>query len=771
MKTSKVYLYLTGTIFGICTIAMVYILISLFQTIDRGGVQVTNDVRLSPVITHVQESIRQAKTADDVKKALKSMESLSGLGSGHDLIDKFRKNYQTVVTHFQEKPKESENTVIVSRKKELVDNALNFYRKEVPHGDISLRQILLNIIFDTHASYLNESPEMEMAFSKRTKEKLTSLKALSGQSTEPGQAYRVAMLEAAYNQYEKALNLSWTWNTEKEDLLGKAEKASEKMVRDVKSNADSSLESSRREFLYSVLIGALAIFLSLCGIYFGHYYFNASFKKKSEKFLQFLRKFGMENEDAAVKKGVEDLQQDEEWAGVVQAVREAEDKFVTACQVQLSLSRNLSIPFYLFNKEGAMQLCNQAGQQLLKLTDVEVNTFTLDSFLHERVFYTGEDNGTDLDYIKNFCRENTSGVLETKLRNGEERIPVELLISHINSGNLVGGKIIVVREIRSEIARIEKEVHRQISYAQDLVQKITHGYDIQDNDAASYVHRYSKSVQQMMQDLRNMKLKVQEREILWQNEMKALLDQVSRQRDIFTQLTQEMGLVQNGQKDLQVIIDSIYSVEETLSDEVIQIEMSLQQWMENRRRLLQDLNNHSSHLARVKGYEEGVRKNIDDLKKLVGNFAGDFADLNRFKEEARLQAINLALGVASGSPEEFSIRARAYAAELTKFCDRMRVIQESLQTLIARHPGGSLFPQLEANELDADLVTQVREEHVKLSAYLQRWKVAGEQVLGEGERAKEILQEIERKNSGLTQLNQTCLLINDQAKENLQRWS
>jgi len=769
MKTSNLFLVISGTIFCLCFTSLLYITVLLFHSLDQGGQVLSNDTRLAPIVLHAQEQIRAAETDEDIKKALNSLTSLSGLGTGNELIEGLRKNYSPLLKHYSNKPKEADSRSILAKKKNFLDTGLNFYRKEVPSGDIKIRSIILNIIFDTHNSFLNSSMEMEIAYSKRVKEQLAALKTASARNREPGMAYRVATFDSAFSQYDRPNLLLASWLEERKDILQKIEKSSEGLVTNLQKNADASMSAVKRKFLYAVVLTTLAGILSLLFLYLGYKYLSDVFSRKSALFIRGLKQFGQGATESGVRHDWNSLMKDGDWANLVLAINEAEDRFTTSCELQFALSRNFSTPYFIFSKDGVLRLSNQAAKQLLQLTDSEVQSFTMDSFLHERVFCGEGSNYANLDYIRNFCRESISGAIETKLRFMEEQVPVELLVSHIISGGLVGGKIIVVREIRNEANRIDNEVKYQLNVVQNIVQKITHFDELFDDDFS--LEDVSSPILSMVKNLQDMKLKVQEKEILWKSEVKALLDQLSKQKEILHKLMEEMHSVGADQKSLKNIITGIYGVEETINKEVLLIEENLIHWMDNRRKLFTDLNNHASLLSRVNGYEESVRKNIEECKQLIDDFANDFVELNKFKEEARLHAVNLSFAAEGTNSENYLMHARAYASGLGKFCDRLKKVQEQLYSMVARHPGGSLYSQLSIPPLDMNLVNQIKDEHVKLSAYLQRWKTAGTSALSGGVRAKEMLHNMEKVNTNIAQLNDTCLLISEQAKENLERWN
>jgi hypothetical protein len=132
--------------------------------------------------------------------------------------------------------------------------------------------------------------------------------------------------------------------------------------------------------------------------------------------------------------------------------------------------------------------------------------------------------------------------------------------------------------------------------------------------------------------------------------------------------------------------------------------------------------------------------------------------------------VNLSL-VRDPAYWEYASRARAFSQELTNFVAKAEGIGEKVRNFVDSHPGGALAAHLNGSGLDESLLAAIAEEQEKLAVVVKRWKESGEFILSGGQRALALLQDAEKKSAVLTQLGETSILINQQAKGNLERWN
>lgn len=768
MKSSKIFYVYAGALFVLLLLTNIVSTSALFRAVDKeNGFKGNPESRLAPMLTTLNDQMKSAKTPDDLKKAFRNFESSAGLGGGSDIAEEVHKIYAPLVAHYANKPKEAESRHQLLKKRDFLEMSVNAYRKEIPSGDLRVRSHLLNMVFETQSSFLNESAETELVYVKRAREHIAALHQLAAGNRDQAQAYRMNNLDSAFALYEKSFTMGKDWSDARNELLAKTEKASAELAKNAKKISEGGAEDSRRDFLGTTIFFAAALLVCIALLYFGGKHISLRFEHKASILARYLREFAAERENPALAKEVSALGEDEEWGGLLTKVKEAEQRFVASTSTQLALSRALTLPFIVFQRDRGALYWNESAAGLLGLPADHEKTVALDEIINtDKISLQDGDASMIVEMVRNSFSTPKDDTFEFLCVRGEEKIPVELVSCPVNSGPLAGGKVYVFREIRNEMARVESMVAKQTGILQDIVHKITHGYPCEFTAAQNS----APAVKAMAGDLELMKMKVDERETLWQSETGALLDQISRQKEILTRLSEEISTIRRSSGDLAELFVKIYDLEEGVADEVNIMERNLSRWVETRKRMQAIVSSQSAALGKVKGYEESMRAAVEGIKDVLRGLIEDFRKLQEFKEEARLQAINLSFAPQGTVPPAYADSARAYAKSLSDFCERIQGLADKLQGLVHRHPGGALYAQLDGLIVDEEVMEWLREEQTKLSEAVQRWKRSEAELLEGSGKAMQILNDVKTNGAVADQLGETSLLINEQAKENLSRW-
>jgi len=258
--------------------------------------------------------------------------------------------------------------------------------------------------------------------------------------------------------------------------------------------------------------------------------------------------------------------------------------------------------------------------------------------------------------------------------------------------------------------------------------------------------------------------------LLWKSEASALIDQVSRQQEILRRLSEELSQIRIGQSEALGLVREVHSGEEHLHDELCVMERDLERWSASRKRLAGDIKQQSAVLDRARKFEEQLRGATEEMRSELQGYQKGLEDLRQFADSARVHSVNLSL-VKDPAYWEYASRARAFAHDLIRFIGLAESLGQKIQSFLTSHPGGALAAHLSAPNLDEDAFLAISEEQEKISQLLRRWKQNGAAMLSEGERALEILHGTEQAGVVVSQLGETSLLINQQAKGNLERWN
>jgi hypothetical protein len=760
MRSTRAHFVLASLACLALCFALVIALGGYFRSVERGG-SLGSEKHLLGQLRMIHERLKLADGPEDAKAALKMVETF-GYGPESEVSREIKKAYAPSLAVFAARPREAEVRFQLGKKRELMEALVNMYRKEVLHGDLAVRAAYLNVLFDTQNSLVNESDEAELVFLKRNRERLDGLRSLVANAADSGLLVRVGAIDSIFSVYGRGFEQVIKWRADKADSLAKQEKALPAIAKSAFSSEDTGVDETRRTFLYVCLLSLLVAGASFLALYLGFNVIRVRGELKWDAFLTYLRGFGTERPDSQLKA----LANDADWAGVVAEAQLAEENFLRSCHSLLAVPRSLRTPFMVVGKDRTVRHWNNGASSLFGFT--EGKEWALDDFLTaERIGVKGGEAEPALEMVRNNFSSITEDRFELQVRRpGEDWQPFELTLSPITSGPLAGGKVMVWREVRSEAQRIDRAVGIQLERVRDLVHKVTHQFKVELNHADSD----APGTRAMIGDLATLKIQVEERETLWKSEAQALLDQVGRQREVLARLTEETARIRKGQGEALELVRLARDDEENLHDEVRVLERDLEGWAVNRKRLLNDLQQQAAVLDRARLFEERLRTATSEVSADLDGFDGEIEELRQFADAAKVHSVNLSL-VRDPGYWEYASRARGFAHELGRFLAKAEEIGNRMRAFVNAHPGGALAAHLTAPGLDDAAVAGIAEEQAHLVVLVKRWKLTGETILSGGGRAVELLEGVEKHGAVVNQLGETSLLINEQAKGNLERWS
>jgi hypothetical protein len=765
MKFHRAYFFLSSLAGFVVCCALALALGGYFRAVERSGGGVSSEKRLLAQLKNFHDQLRRAESPDEVRAALKNSEAVTGFGAESELSVELKKTYAPVLAAFAGKPRESEPRYQLSKKRELMEDLVNAYRKEVLHGDIRIRAGYLNVLFDTQTSLLSETDEAEQVYLRRNRERLDALKSLAAAVHDPGLPARVAAVDAVFQSYERGFQQAVKWRAEKTEALAKAEKALPGIAKGVFSGEDTGVDETRRTFLYVCFASLLVVSLSFLSLWLGFKVLRVRAEMKLDHFLTYLRSFGSERADSQVKNAVQTLREDGDWAPVLAEAVRAEESFLRSCHNQLAVPRSIRTPFLVVGKDRSVRYRNEEAAVLFGLK--EGQEWGVQDIVNTNHLGVREGQiDTVLELIRSSLAAPSEDRFDLQVRTSESWQPYELTKSPITSGPLAGGCVLVWREVKGEADKIDRAVNVQIERVRELVHKVANRYEtdfsVRETDAPA--------TRTMLGELASLKGQVDERELLWKTEAQALIDQITRQHEILHRLADELGGIRKEQLEALELVRATHDGEEHLHDEVCVMERDLERWTTSRRRLLRDLEQQSATLARARHFEEQLRVANEGVSRELETFESELNELRRFAETAKVHSVNLSL-VKDPGYYEYAARARAFAAELAGFVVKAEQMGTNVRHFVKTHPGGALAAHLNGAGLDGELLESIAEEQERLGTMVKRWRESGTAILTGGQRAVDILQEAEKKGAVLTQLGETSLLINQQAKGNLERWN
>lgn len=759
MKASRVYLTMVASSIGALALVILVCLAGYFRAVDTADSSAPSESRLLGHMDSFHVQLRSTEDPEIAKRLMKAFENQ--FGSGSEALDKVRRAYNPVLAQFASKPKEADAKFYLVKKRDLLESLVNSYRKEIPNGSIPLRAAYLDLLFATQNSLINETPETEAVYLKKGRELFNALRS-AAVGREAAVTYRINALDSTFSSMERGFELASRWRTQRDEALAKAEKAAPRLVKEIRASLEGGGDDLRRSYLYSAIFAVIVLLASTIALYVGHKLMKHRFESRADALARYVKEFGREKMDPAIGKAAELLASDPDWEPVLAGAKEAEEEFARTYQTLLSVPKSLKLPYFVLTRDRTVIHRSEAAAEIFGSGDLPLDEIVCDAFVSCR----DGDPRTVIETIRNSFTSPREDSHEILLKVGEEWIATELMSYPISTGPIAGGRVYLFRQVRDEAERVERAVAHQISRLRDYVHKITHFYEFEIEE----LDTDSKPVREALRDMSTMKLKLDEREALWKSEALGLIDQIERQKEILARLSQEIEEIRARNVELKALVSSIHDFDESWHDEILVIERDMERWMENRQRIISELGNYSNVMGRIRKYESELRNATEVAEIAVKEFDKAMGELQKYRDEAKVHAVNLSF-VNDPSYREYAAHARSFANALDRFTSAIGGVMTGVKNFLSRHPGGALFPYLESADLDPVLLENLKEEQVKFSGFLKRWKSSGVELVEDGQKALGILHEVDKKGELVTQLGETSLLINEQAKGNVERWN
>jgi hypothetical protein len=763
MKATRSYLMVICLVAAGLCLANLVSLSGFFRALERSDGVGGSEKQIFAQLTSLTESLKSSDDPEEAKKSIRAFEAAMGSGVNREKLDGFRREFSPLISAFASKPREAEDRFLLTKKRELMEGLVNAYRKEISDGRIPVRAAYLNILFDTQNSLLNEGEETEQVYLRRNKERFTALRGLA--VGDEALNFRVDNLVSIFGAFEKGLQRAVEWRQQKSAALAKVEKALPKLSRELFGESHGQMEDLRRFFLYCCIFGLAAGLASFAIFYLAHKVLKLKFYNRTDSFLQILRGFGSDRMDPAQDKELTALKADPDWITLTEGMLGAEAEFVAKYQTLLAVPKSMSMPYAVIGKNRKVCHFNKGAEVLFGVSGKK--EASLDDLICEsRVAPRSGDKALFLELVRNSLSSLEADAFEMLVKTHNAWAPYELLSFPIVNGPLAGGRVYIFREIRNESERIDLAVSRQLEKVRAYANKIVSGHT-EDVIAAP---ADPPEVKRALADLQTIKRRNGEREILWRSESGAVIEQVERQKEILQRLTAEIREIRVAHRQALELVGSIHGGDEDWHQEVCSMQSEMNRWKAMRARLESDLAQQATLLQRAKSYEAEVRISAEEMDSFLSGYEGILSELVVFTEEAKLHSVNMGF-TKDPANREFAARSRAFSHEIGRFVDQAGRLSTKVRAFLAEHPASSLAPHLQSTDLDPAVLESFEQEEHRLDTYISRWKESGEEILAGGEKALGLLREADKKSALLTQLGETSILINEQAKGNLERWN
>lgn len=758
MKTAKFYVVNVGAILFFCASVITIMGISLYQSIDGQGNKVSADVRMVPVLLNLKDQVKTLQSAEHFEEYFKSIDSSLGVKTGAYSAAEVRKLYAPVLKHLKEKPGDGDLRTTQIKKKDFLDATLNFYRKEVPSGEIPVRAVLLNIIFDTHASFLGETPEMEQVYIKKCHEKIASLKTIANEARSPGIGYRISGIDNLLSAYEKSANLRANWDIEHQKLLAEAEKGANQMLSQLKQRADMSDGSAQRDFLQNIIIAAAVIFLSFVLLLWGANRIQGRFDGAALMFKRFMQKYGMEKVDLVEVKDIATLKNDANWGPLFRDVFDLEEKFIKTFEREKAVSEYIPYPLVVATRSGEIEWLNDRAKGLFSTTG--------QSCTNLKTLVTTDCFGSEAENVYKTIEE--CGQNEFELVANGIKTPLEISSYKITKGkNLLDGRVIVFRPIPDEMLKVQKKLDTILDFTKTAGDRIFAGAIVSSEIREANI---PVQVKEIVNLLETKKMAQDEKALHWKSEAQALQEQVARQKEILTKGNADIKEVQIRSAECSKGLQELLEAETDLIRQLEDLDQKFTLWQQQESRIEKSVRSRDGQVSRIGELEHSLRDEVSEMGKKLESLQNDLDSLFMHREEVKLKALNLSLGREPGS-EILASRARSYSQQLEKICEKLESLFAAVDTYVNKNLAASPFALVETNPVDVSMFEELKADQTKMQYSVREWKSKLQSYITRTPELRESAEVARARAEDLEKMNSTSLLINEKASENLVRWN
>lgn len=734
-KTSRLYLYAGIAGYAASAIGVLYLCMALYRNVEASGTRISNEVRLAPLLSSLQEQVRRARTADDIKKSLRALDSTGNLGASNPYADRVKKIYGNVQAHYSDRGRDADPRMIPLKKKEFLDMAFQTYRREAG-GDVALRTLLVSLVNDGQANLLSETAEQDTLYAGRAKEKIEGLKRLSQRSRSSNAEYWSGLADA-HARLEAALEANQSWNNQRNELLAAAEKQLAQLQEEIKKQSENGLESAQQGFIGAVFFAFIT--LALGGICL-----MAGYVWARRRQIRSLAGLAREVEGSEST----DTLPDPELHGIAQRWRESRSKH------HLRDSRRSIFE----EKMPAAMVLVSATDEIVHLNSIARERWNGEAQSVSDLFTSGRVREWKRVLQQFPCTESRRMIVHVREGDGWE--PADLFLQPVSDGAYAGGCLVVCLPRAGERERLRSMTKIQL----DMVAASLDNPEVTLNDEVlPETAEITKKIAQILRER-------QERELRWQAEVRALRDQSSRESELLERHSQAIAGITEIGEELKERLAGISGTGRKHLEDLPRLQQAASSAQELCRRLEAAARNWRVLQESSLRFQRRLRSENSAIQDALELFEQDMSKLRSNADAARLYATNLSLQ-APADPALFAQQARHYAHSLQDYLERMDKVIATLRNFVVKSVVQQETVVAEAGPEDESLVATLREVSHGLSSYLERWQGGFLDAKDASERASQLSHELSSRSSEAAHLNETCQQINRQASASLDRWN
>lgn len=767
MNHSKIIVSISVIVALLFTTTTAFALYCLYRSLTGVSIRGRSDVQTAALLTQMKERLKDARTFKDAEYVLKSLDGIPASVMSPAKTAELKRIYG-IGAGAAARDGNFDAGEINRIKSEAVTQIFNFYRQQVVRRNLAVASVLSGVLGEAHSTIMrDQKADVYQTFVRRAKDQVDSINGIANNFSDGREILeRVSQLDQTLTTFGNATKQQLLWEKQREELFKSAEGVLSSMMGEISARLDRNIDSLQRDFLLAVFLFLLTAVCVVVATQLGRRKAEAWFVQRANVLVKYLATFGRNDDSDTTRADARFLEEDPDWNTVITEIKRGELAFRSRAAAESALSKCLTYPFIVFSPAKKAVFWNSHASRILEVSARdEVEELSFEEFFKRSVVVRRKENMGDL--LQSMA-QGKEVCLQFHRRSNNEVIPVEVAIYPLQIGLLKGGFVVVFRDMKDEEKRVSERLLTNYKVVDRIVEALL-GSDpmpIADND----LDQVPEQVLPIVEKLKKLRIKIDEREALWNGEVHAVWEQVKKEEEILNKLSAELNNIRAQHEALGNVSNGIAEVERRLRDFVVAVERRVEDGFAHWRRIMQDVE-HKAHVAeKAVAYETSVRRITEEMNEWKANFRTSLASVQKCKDWVRVHALNLNVGGAEDQ-DAFRDRARKFAIAMAEFYDRLEDIEGELQSFISRHPGNGAVPSLEEGVDLKPLMETITRAYESLREDVGSWKKANSEIESLAERLNALTTAAVARKGEIDMLKETCIQVNSTAIQGLERWT
>lgn len=519
----------------ILTVGAAAVFTLYFKQLDESSLRLNQDLSVSAVLLDAEAAL---STGQDLGSHIKKLKSLELQKSSFEKSS--LKKIANLYIDFNSKNSKGEFAAadidgVDKSRQRLQSELFSFYRSQVKYKNLEIATIVALIYQDIDDLNVSSAGlESRLKNMNRTiRSRLDSIEQVAHRYENPGLVKKnIRSISFLLSKLTNKAASHGSKLNSRTNAIDQIKALSHNAIKEVQAKSNDFISVGRNEFIYAVLLFAICLVLGFVIMQLAAKRIQLKMDKMSIAFMRVMQKFSHPEDLDQVKNEIKLLSENADWAPIYRLYATVEDKFIKKYAAELAFSRNLKIPYFILNEKKEAIYWNSHAIKSLGLSSTdEAGCKTIEEIFTSDLIGKNDKQGKIVEKeLQDWLQNKNEFIYQLFIRTEGKMYPYEIMLSAINAGPLKGGKILTLRNCAKESEIVNRHVEKGLSESKEIVSKMIEGNYDYEIESAKYLALAPAAAAQV-DLLKELRLKVKEKEELWQSETEALLQQNQKERD------------------------------------------------------------------------------------------------------------------------------------------------------------------------------------------------------------------------------------------------